>query len=132
MPRINEIDSQKIERFAFMYEFRFIVRFDERNTFVSVYKNHIIKIDEDNVITHMDCQTRHYDINDIDLVLDNDFPGMKELVEQNIDKNFNKKRMKFSIYMLSNKAKLDTFKYVFVYKEFATRKLDAIRKQASD
>ena len=128
MSRTNEINGQKIERFACMYEFRFIVRFDERNTFISVYKNHIIKTEEDSIVTHMDCQTRHYDINEIDLVLDNDFTGMKELVGKSIDKHFNKKKMKFSIYMLSNKTKLDTFKYVFVFKEFATRKLDAIRK----
>jgi len=132
MTHTNDAVNQnrvKVDCFAFLYEFRFAVRFDDRNTYISVYKNHVIKVDKGIIVTHVECQTRHYDLNDIKIVSDNDFTGMKELVSQCVDKKFNKKKMSFNIYMASNKAKLDTFKYVFVFKEFVARKLDEIRKK---
>ena len=118
----------KVDCFALAYEVKFVISPNERNTYISVHKNHIIKVEDNELITHADCQTRRYDLKEISLVVDNDFTGMKALVNKLIDENFGKK-IKFSIYMLSNKNKLDTFKYVFVYKEFANRKLEQLRKK---
>lgn len=117
----------KVDCFAFVYEVKFVIRPAERNTFISVYKNHIIKIEDNEMITHSDCQTKRYSLNEISLVVDNDFVNMKELVNGLIDKNFNNKKMQFNVCMLSNRPKLDTFKYVFVFKEFVTRKLKKLR-----
>ena len=116
---------------AFVYEFKFVITPNERNTYISVHKNHIIKVEDNVMITHADYQTRRYDLKKTSLVADNDFTCMKELVNSSIDKNCNKKKIKFSIYMLSNKPKLDTFKYVFVFKEFAIRKIEELKKQKS-
>ena len=120
----------RVDGSAFMYEFKFVIRFEERNTYVSVHKNHIIKAENNEITAHADCQTRRYDLGEIATVSDNDFVRMKELVNQNIDAKFSKKKLQFSIFMLSNKPKLDTCKYVFVFKEFATRKLEEIRKKS--
>lgn len=122
-------NKAQIGRFAFLYEFRFHIKFSDYNTYISVYKNHVMKVEEEQVITHTDCQTNTYQLDDIVLVEDNDFTTMKHLVHALIDQKFNKKKFQFRIYMLSNKPKLETCKYVFIFKDFAVRRLQALRAE---
>ena len=129
MLQVTNIEKNKaaVSRFAFLYEFKFHIKFTDRTVFISAYKNHVIKVQDDEVITHADCCTNNLALDEIMLAEDNDFTTMKLLINQLIESNFNKKKFQFKLYLLSNKPKLETCKYVFVLKDFASRKLQEIR-----
>jgi len=120
----------EVGRFAFLYEFKFHIKFTDRTIFISAYKNHVMKITDEEVVTHADCQTNTFLLEDLLLAEANDFTTMKFLVDSLIDEKFNKKKIEFSFYLLSNKPKLETCKYVFVLKDFASRKLQEVRDAA--
>ena len=126
MTNINK-NQTAIGRFAFLYEFKFHIKFTDRTVFISAYKHHIIKVQDNEIITHADCRTNNFVLDDLVLTEDNDFTSMRLLVNQLIEQNFNKKKFQCKLYLLSNKQKLETCKYVFVLKDFASRKLQEIR-----
>ena len=120
----------EVGRFAFLYEFKFHIKFVDRTIFISSYKNHVMKITDEEIITHSDCRTNTFLLEDLLLVEATDFTTMKILVDELITEKFNKKKMQFSFFLLSDKPKLETCKYVFVLKDFASRKLQELRDKA--